>query len=198
MSKTIDQLDPAAALAGTEAIHIVQNGKSVRVTLAALAQHIKVAQTIVPASEPFRGALLRRTSNLTSVSFPAFIPWQQAAYDSDSFWSAGAATRITIPAGVTKVRITGSARLNPAAEAGGLSCRVWRNGSEFEFSASIVQRQGEIGFTDNALATFTPVVPVVAGDYFELRVNKDVMASVTSVLSSNTATFFSVEVIERD
>ena len=196
-SQAIPSLAPADTLTGSERFHFVQNGESVQGLLSALAQYIKTAQTIVPASEPFKGALLRRTSNLNGVSFPLFVPWQEAVYDSDSFWSGGAATRITIPAGITKVRLTGSVRFNPTQEAGSISCRIYKNGAIFPFSSSIIQRQGEIGWDDNANGAFTPVVPVVAGDFFELRANRSGLASMVNLIQNVDALFFSVEVIER-
>lgn len=196
-NKEIIDLPAAEALTGAELVTVIQGGVSVKVPISTLSAHIKIAETIVPASEPFKGALLRRTSDLNAVSFPLFVPWQEAAYDSDSFWSAGAATRITIPAGITKVRLTGSVRFNASFEAGTISCRIYKNGGIFPYSTSIIQRQGATGFDDNANAAFTPVIPVVQNDYFELRANRAGLASMVNLLQEIDALFFSVEVVER-
>lgn len=193
----VNELPEADALSGEELVAIDQGGVTVKVLLSDLADYIKVAESIVPASEPFKGVLLERTGLLSSVSFPAFIPWQAAVYDTDSFWSAGAATRITIPAGITKVRLTGAWRGNPVKEAGSLACRIQKNGGFYKFSMSNITRQGEIGFDDNVSWSWTPVIPVDPGDFFELRINRADMTTVTDVFHG-FSTFFSLEVIERD
>jgi hypothetical protein len=36
------------------------------------------------------------------------IPRESVVYDTDAFWSAGDPTRLTIPAGVSKVRLEGN------------------------------------------------------------------------------------------
>lgn len=36
------------------------------------------------------------------------IPWDATVYDTDAFWSAGSPTRLTVPAGVSKVRLKGN------------------------------------------------------------------------------------------
>jgi hypothetical protein len=36
------------------------------------------------------------------------VPWNAVVYDTDAFWSAGNPTRLTVPAGVSKVRLKGN------------------------------------------------------------------------------------------
>jgi hypothetical protein len=59
---------------------------------------------------PFRGALLRRSTDFSVGATGTYVAvsWQSAAYDSDGFWDAGQPTRLTVPAGVTKVRLVGN------------------------------------------------------------------------------------------
>lgn len=57
-------------------------------------------------SAAFRGALVRITADEpVADSTDVAIPWDDTVYDTDSFWSAGTPTRLTVPAGVTKVRL---------------------------------------------------------------------------------------------
>lgn len=193
--KSYPELDEFSTLDGSELVAVHQEGRLVRIPLADLAQWIKTAESIVPASEPFEGVLLRRTSDLAAVTWPVVVPWQEAEYDTDSFWSAGAPTRITIPAGVSKVRLFGQIAATAFAQAGSLHGLINKNGSSFEFSGEVSVRSGATGFGTNNVAVSTPVVPVEAGDYFELRANRANLASMTDVIV--TRTFFGLEVVEK-
>jgi hypothetical protein len=148
---------------------------------------------------PFRGALLRRTDDATSLSFPWIAAWQTAVYDTDSFWSAGAPTRLTVPAGVTRVRLHGSVRLPDAASVGAINLQFLRNGAApsaaFPGTAMWAVRVGGTGFTDNAAFLISPVLAVAPGDWFELRVNRTGLGTPTTVLA-DAATFMAMEVIE--
>jgi hypothetical protein len=194
--RTYPELDPHDTLAGTELCALHQDGRLVRLTLAELAAYIRTAETIVPASEPFRGVLLERTSVLAGVTFPLIVPWQAAAYDTNSFWSGGAATRITIPAGVTRGRLYGAASFNAVNQSGTLACRILRNGAVYKFSNVRIVRDGTSGFSDNRTWAATPVIPVTAGDFFELQVLRAGLASVVD-LQFDVSTFFAFEVVER-
>jgi hypothetical protein len=57
----------------------------------------------------FRGALVQLTADeAVAASTDAAIPWDAIVYDTDAFWSAGNPTRLTVPAGVSKVRLKGN------------------------------------------------------------------------------------------
>ncbi|WP_439580410.1 hypothetical protein [Elioraea sp.] len=148
---------------------------------------------------PFRGALVRRTADATSLTFPWFAVWQTAVYDTDSFWSAGNPTRLTVPAGVTRVRLHGSVRLPDAASVGAINLQFLRNGAApsaaFPGTAMWAVRVGGTGFTDNAAFLLSPVLAVSPGDWFELRVNRTGLGTPTTVLA-DAATFMAMEVIE--
>lgn len=194
--KTYPQLDAFDGLTGAEICALHQDGRLVRLTLSELAQWIRTAESIVPASEPFEGVLARRTSTLASVTFPLVVPWQDTVYDTMDFWSGAAPTRLTVPAGVTKVRLSGAAAFNSATEAGTLSCSIRRNGLSEPNALLNVLREGAIGFANNATATWSPVLPVTPGDYFEMRLHRSGMPSVTD-LEHDGATFFALEVVEK-
>lgn len=194
--RTYPQLDPHDGLAGSELCALHQDGRLVRLTLAELAQWIRTAESIVPASEPFEGVLLERTSTLAGVTFPLVVPWQAAVYDSMGFWSAGAPTRITVPPGVSKGRLIGAGNFNAAGQAGSLFCSIHRNGGSMKFSLNRNLRESSTGFTDNSSWTWTPVIPVAPGDFFELRFNRSGMSAVNDLLHE-ASTFFAFEVVEK-
>ena len=194
--RTYPQLDPHDGLAGSELCALHQDGRLVRLTLAELAQWIRTAESIVPASEPFEGVLLERTGPLAGVTFPLLVPWQAAVHDSMGFWSAGAPTRITVPPGVSKGRLIGAGNFNTAAQSGSLFCSIYRNGAILKFTLNRNIREGTSGFGNNGGWSWTPVIPVAPGDFFELRFNRSGMSSVTELLHE-TSTFFAFEVVEK-
>ena len=194
--RTYPQLDPHDGLAGSELCALHQGGRLVRLTLAELAQWIRTAESIVPASEPFEGVLLERTSTLAGVTFPLFVPWQAAVYDSMGFWSAGAPTRITVPPGVSKGRLLGAGAFTSAAQSGSLFCSIHRNGGTMKHCLQKNVREGTSGFSTNTGWSWTPVIPVDPGDFFELRFNRSGMSSVNELLHE-ASTFFAFEVVEK-
>ena len=189
-------LDPAAALSPTDLVVVHQAGRLVRLPLSTLTDYIRTAASIIPATAPFRGVLLQRTANLVAPTFPLLVPWQQAVYDTDSFWSAGAPTRITIPAGVTRVRLHGSCELTTSGNAGSLAAFVWRNGSRLRYNTGPSVRNGTTGFGDNVASTDTAVISVVPGDFFELNVFRSGLTGANDV-QFDRSTWFALEVVER-
>ena len=144
---------------------------------------------------PFKGALLQRSADLTNVSFPVLIPFESAAYDTDVFWDAGNPSRITIPAGVTKVRLQGCVSLKGSATTGGVYVSFTKNGGGDVTGCGIFTvRQGTSGYTNNDFTASTAVLPVSAGDYFELRVNST--TSNWDDIQASTRTWFAIEVVE--
>ena len=57
----------------------------------------------------FQGALVRLTADEpVADSTDVAIPWDATVNDTDAFWSAGNPTRLTVPAGLSKVRLNGN------------------------------------------------------------------------------------------
>lgn len=194
--KTYPQLDAFDGLTGAEICALHQDGRLVRLTLSELAQWIRTAESIVPASEPFEGVLLERTSTLAGVTFPISLPWQVALYDTMGFWSLAAPSRITIPAGVSKGRLIGAAAFNSAAQSGSLFCSIHRNAAPMLHCLQQNIRESTAGFATNTTWSWTPVIPVTPGEFFELRVNRASMFSVQDLLHE-ASTFFAFEVVEK-
>ena len=118
---------------------------------------------------PFRGALMRRTANFSVATTGAYVavPWQSAEYDSDAFWDTGQPTRLTIPAGVTKVRIVGNIewQTSPTSQL----VEVRKNGNSVLGGGSFIVR-GDSGYSNQMRNMSSAVLPVSAGDWFELAV----------------------------
>lgn len=198
-NKTIADLVAAGAITGDELIHLVQSGNSRKATLDEIAAAFVGLNVGQGLAAPFRGALLGRTSELTDFAAPPLLmPWQVADYDTDGFWNAGASTRITIPAGVQKVRFAGQVRITSSATAHGFYLSLAKNGStDFRGNPVSSVRQGSTGFTDNTYALpACPAIPVVAGDYFELRLHLNGQAAAMNDVLVGNYSWFAVEVVQ--
>jgi hypothetical protein len=137
----------------------------------------------------FRGALVGLTADepvADSTDVP--VPWDATIYDTDAFWSAGAPTRLTVPAGVTKVRLRG----NSDGTFGGSGHRhVWmhQNGGLL-FGMARESDEGDAGVQSIGSA----VVDVTPGDYFELLAHQT--SGSTKNVAADELTWFAIEVVE--
>lgn len=190
MSKNLESLTAVGAMDGTELLYIVDtDGNSRKITAADLKTFINTDPSIVPSSEPFRGALVKRTGTQSiSANTETSIAWQAAEYDTDSFWSAGAATRLTVPAGVTKVRLAANVSDNGTNKES--YAYIFKNGAAFLGGPD----HGSVGGGfNNRKNLHSAVVNVSTGDYFELRVYYTVAATVPAAY---TNLWMSIEAVE--
>lgn len=172
-------------------------GDSRKVTLDELKTFINTDPTVVPSSVPWRGARVYRTTNLTGIPTGTAITWQASAIDTESIWSVGAPTRLTVPTGVTKVRLFGGAQFETGGTAGTVGLSINKGGSAMgapNHYGRDTFRSGTTGFTTNRAHIFTSVLEVTAGQYFELLAQIS-MTGIDEVLASE-ATFFEMEILE--
>lgn len=196
---SLPQLDPAGPLAGTEFVYLVQDGESVRVSLSTLATFIKTAESITPTALPWRGARVHRTSAITAITWPIIVSWQEEGIDTDGIWSIGDPTKLVVPAGVTKVRLFTSVQLEDTATAGSGLVVIRKNltgtGTDtVTQQGAIHSRQSTSGFSGDYLVAETPVLEVVAGDFFDVRVNVN-MVGTDQILATNRS-WFQMEIVE--
>ena len=140
---------------------------------------------------PFRGALLRRSINFSVATTGVYVavPWQSAEYDSDAFWDAGQPSRLTVPAGVTKVRIVSNIewQTSPTSQL----VEVRKNGNSVLGGGSFIVR-GDSGYSNQMRNLASAVLPVSAGDWFELAV----YVGTVGELRGLERTWFAIEVVE--
>jgi len=143
----------------------------------------KATKRIEPVT--FQGSTLALTSNL-AVPASTFTPitWPVPLIDKLGMWSAGAPTRLTIPANVTIITVWGGIVASAGANQLVLH-RIWKNGAEINIVANT-------GIALNSTFLQSAALPVVAGDYFEL-VN---WCSRASNLLAGLKTYFSLDVLE--
>lgn len=195
-NKSIADLVAAGTITGDELLHLVQSGNSRKATLQAIASAFMGLNVGQGLAAPFRGVLTKRTTNLTGITFPLVVPWEGVEYDTDGFWNAGSATRITIPAGVQKVRLGAQITLPDNAVAHSVFVSIKKNGNDYAGQHVSHIRHGATGYPDNFyLLPMGPAIPVTAGDYFELHLNTT-QTSLNAINTTDGVSWFALEVVQ--
>ena len=142
--------------------------------------------TSVTVSPIFKGALVsaNATQTLSAQTHITLTNFDSVIYDTNNFRSV--ADRFTIPAGVTKVKLSGSLLGESATDQ--LICRITKNGSPTYSTSVDIDSIGQ----DSSVAV-TPVLEVIAGDYFEFQGysqtgSRSIVASISN--------WFAIEVVE--
>lgn len=118
---------------------------------------------------PFKGAMVTRTTNQTGLSGTSVVTWQEVQYDTGAMWDVGTPTRLTVPAGVSKVRIGATLQFANVTTEIGIVSRISKNGvADWKGRAG---QNNDNQFNDPAISYATGVIEVVAGDYFEVVVS---------------------------
>lgn len=126
------------------------------------------------------------------------VPWGSVRYaEGAAWWSAGQPTRLTVPAGVTKVRLRWGCGLSATNNPGECAVRLYKNGVTTAVgSPPIWHRYSKAydltGFTNNDMWGVSNVFEVTAGDYFEMSIEIDNILTST-VMEATSATYFSME-----
>ena len=141
----------------------------------------------------FLGAMLRLAAN-KAWPYPSLpIPWDEPEYDTSGFWSAANPGRLTIPAGVSVVRLHATVRAQQGQTSGNRTgwLEFAKNGSTaFRGSAALALNMGS--YSNPPISITSPPIRVEAGDYFEVRQNGTETASVTHAADTS---LFALEVL---
>jgi hypothetical protein len=137
---------------------------------------------------PFHGALAVKTATQAiAATTDTLISYDATAYDTRGFWSAGAPTRLTVPAGITRVIVSASTRITGGA--GNYQTRFIRNGAEVN---GITCQSMASGFTSGHINMSSAVLSVSAGDWFEILA----FSSVARTIDSGARTWMAIAVVE--
>ena len=137
----------------------------------------------------YRGASLNDNSG-QSWTGSAKLTFSTVLIDTNSIYSGGAPTRLTVPSGVTKARFIGCIHLNVVA--GTLvALKLMKNNVLLDSPLGIFYRQIFDGGGDGITLAITSVaLPVTPGDYFELSVGTS-----PSVSCNTFATTFEMQIL---
>lgn len=127
----------------------------------------------------------------------ATVTWDLFYFDDLAFWDPVAPTRLTIPAGVTRVRLSAGIRWTPNAT-GNRKVRIRGNpAGVYEANAIWAADERDSG-ADGDCTLNTGILIVAAGDYFEVVVTQNSGAPLnllTTAASANRGNYFCVEVL---
>lgn len=142
---------------------------------------------------PFRGVLLKRDTNQTSVNYSggADVPWETEIYDIGGFFNVGtSATQIVIPAGVRYVRLTATVNGANVTASGATTLRINKNGSSaYDGVPSLTLNNPT---TNTRLTITSPVLEVALNDAF--TVNYNTVGDTSSDLLA-AGSYFGLEVV---
>lgn len=143
-----------------------------------------------------RGALVYRNAatgvqTITSGSYQA-LQLDAEIYDTDGFHDNSTNnTRLTIPAGVSKVRLKGCMQPN-AMTSGICYIKTQKNGADYTGQGFV--RVISDGFGSPVVLS-TAVIDVVEGDYFEFLIYQN-SGSDKEITATSINNWFSIEVVE--
>lgn len=156
--------------------------------------------TLKRSTAAFRGALVYLNASESLNPSTAYqIPFTQEAYDTDAIHDTGTnTTRLTVPTGVTKIRLLTQVVFSGKSDAT-LRSAYFKKNAGANFSGNAV---GQIAALNHAtygtyINITTPVLTVTSGDYFELTAYHEASSSLN--LGGNSfgnATWFAMEIIE--
>lgn len=142
-----------------------------------------------------RGALVTKAADQTGANYTSFtyIAWDSENYDTDAIHNNVTNNRrLTVPVGVTKVRLSAAVFVN------NITSNIFVNiGIDKNAAASLYTGQTTVSVqtfnTQARLGATTPVIDVVAGDYFEVGLQTQ---SDTSVDILKDVSWFAMEIIQ--
>lgn len=110
------------------------------------------------------------TPATASATYPKIVVWDTSLVDDAGIWSAGTPSRMTIPAGVTRCRLSYSIGFTSSSTARSFSIYPTLNGSTSPLGDGLLRlRMGSTGSTANWFNAVTGIRPCTPGDYFEIR-----------------------------
>lgn len=138
------------------------------------------------------GALVKITSDQTiSNSTITSITFNAATYDVGGFWAGGAPTRLTIPIGVSKVKVKAGVYWE-ANDVGYRHLRIYKNNALFDG----IPMTGILAKNTSELNCSSPVLSVAATDYFEARVKQISEADLDILFITAGITWFAIQAVE--
>jgi hypothetical protein len=137
----------------------------------------------------FRGCLVYSSTNLTYTTSDTELLWNSEYYDTDGIHSTSTNTgRLTVPAGVTKIKLTCCAQYTSSSSGTYTIARIYKNGvtSYFRWISATPLGVG--------IAITTPAFIVTADDYFQFYLFAQAGSGTLTNNAPNTS--FAMEIIE--
>lgn len=188
-----DWFDTVLQLSGDTSVDVESSSSFFTMEIIESANNADFTSQIVTINGRFNGATAQNSADLTTQDFSAgdVVTWDTDTIDTNGFHDTVSDTeRLTIPSGVTKVRLGANVRLELLTAGEDWSVRIRKNAADFPGGAHAA---GMTVDTTVEASISTPVVDVVAGDFFDVFVDTEADASVTV---DALASAFWIEVVE--
>lgn len=146
----------------------------------------------------FRGALVTLAADyeLAEAVTVYDLSFTVETYDTDGFHeSVTYPYRLTVPAGVSRIRLSAQVAWEAKAAENQRCMRVVKNDTTI-VALCLVSESTDVTLGGVVQQLVTPVLSVVEGDYFELAVNMSGTPPVDVLYSTLGGTWFSIEVVE--
>jgi hypothetical protein len=147
------------------------------------------------AAPAFLGALVRKSVNQTAADYQSEtnVPWDQEVYDVGG-WHSGSNSFFTVPAGVSYVRLNGTI-VSPNVNATTITyVRFGKGGTPWSAFAGEAGFKTEQGGTTAKMSIQSPIIPVTAGETFDLIYDSnDASCDITAASS-----YFAIEKVDAD
>lgn len=182
----------SAAAAGVSATNANASAVAAAASAAAAAIDVETAYKDACVAQLTAGS----TQTIADAT-PTAVAWDSVLFDDNSFWSNANPTRLTVPAGVNRVRLSAGIRWD-ANSTGERKIQIRFNPAG-TYEANGIWASDDRPSDDTGDATVvTPIIPVAAGDYFEVIVTQDSGGGLdlnTSTAAINRGNFFAIETI---
>jgi hypothetical protein len=142
-----------------------------------------------------RGALVTKAADQTTANYTAgaLIAWDAETYDTDNIHDNSTNnTRLTVPAGASYVQLSGCVTISSATSGDQLSLMLLKNG--VQTFPGLGRNRFNTKTTSSSINITSAILPVTAGDYFELFL---IVETDTSVTVAKDTTWFAMEIVER-
>jgi len=202
----MSDLPNATPMAGDELIPVVQNGITKKALSADFvgpqgatgATGATGAQGIPGSPNTHLGCSARPSGSANSVlnTTVKVINFATTTHDTSGIFSVGLPTRLTVPAGVSYVRLTAQVDIQSNAT-GQRIAWVRKNGADPGSNDWPYTSANAVGGSlQTVLNMVSPPLPVVPGDYFELVCYQNSGSRLIAGLTGSNITFFSMDVLQ--
>lgn len=165
---------------------------SIKNRLTELENNSNNAETIVSERGEHIGAMIQLEENVIIPMRKYMpIPWSKVAYNNAEFWDSSNPTRLVVPKGITKVRISGNVLWDSNAT-GQRMLRILKNGT---YSVGLPYTR-DVAISTAPQNGTSGVIPVKEGDYFEFEAFQD--SEGDRQFRADPYTWFSIEAVELE
>lgn len=155
-----------------------------------------VRDKIESLSATHRGALVTKAADQTAANYSSntAIGWDSESYDTDAIHDTVTNnSRLSVPSGVTKVKLLGSLHLTSLTSSDTCTARIGKNGGVDNYTGA-TSTTSDIAGATRRMNLVSPILTVTGGtDYFELFL---VTGGDTSITVEADSSWFAMEIIE--